>query len=550
MRNPIVSARYLLLGAALAASGCGGGSSNSPAPSPPAAPPPPAPTLDPQYLASAPSPFGANCDGVAPVGTLYTNAEVEPSLAIDPLNANHFVATWQQDRWSSGGSRGILAAVSTDAGHNWTRQVLAFTRCAGGNAGNGGDYERASNAWVSIGPDATVYAAALAFNGAVLQPGSVSAILASRSTDGGASWSAPATLIRDVDNAFNDKVAVTADPVTPHFVYVVWDRLSTANLGPSYMARSSDDGATWEAARLIYDPGTNNQTIDNILVVLPNGMLVDFFVEIDNSFISNNFMPFLALVRSADNGATWSTPIKIADLLSVGTRDPDTSQPIRDSSLVPDVAVGPGGDLYIAWQDSRFSSGARDGIALSRSVDGGLTWSIPVQVNGKASVAAFSPDVYVRSDGTIGVTYYDFRDNTASTANLPTDAWLAYSANATTWSERQTAGPFDLTQAPLSALTNGVNGYFLGDSQGLQSAGTTFVPMFVQTNAGNTNNRTDVFAAPAVSVTSVTATAKRLRTMPADALQRYRASLQWQQRVHTAVTRALRARLPGAPRGS
>src|SRR5712675_2453227 len=86
---------------ALPIAGCGGGSSNSsmmqssPPPSPP--PPPPVPTLDPQYLASAPSPFATGCDGGAVAGTLYANAEVEPSLAVNPLNARNLVASWQED---------------------------------------------------------------------------------------------------------------------------------------------------------------------------------------------------------------------------------------------------------------------------------------------------------------------------------------------------------------------------------------------------------------------------------------------------------------------
>ncbi|MGB8378921.1 MAG: hypothetical protein WCE70_10730, partial [Rhodanobacteraceae bacterium] len=72
--------------------GCGGSSNSSSSAPPPTTPPPPAPppapTLDPQYLASAPSPFANNCDGVAPVGTLYVNAEVEPSLTLDPTDGS------------------------------------------------------------------------------------------------------------------------------------------------------------------------------------------------------------------------------------------------------------------------------------------------------------------------------------------------------------------------------------------------------------------------------------------------------------------------------
>jgi hypothetical protein len=81
---------------------------------------------------------------------------------------------------------------------------------------------------------------------------------------------------------------------------------------------------------------------------------------------------------------------------------------------------------------------------------------------------------------------------TAPAPGLPTDYWLVHChsacANAANWSEAHVAGPFDLETAPFAG------GYGLGDYQGLASFGNTFVPVFIQTNSGNTANRTDVFA--------------------------------------------------------
>ncbi len=290
------------------------------------------------YLASAVSPFTNGCDGVAANGTVYVNAEVEPYVAADPLNSQHLVAVWQEDRWSTGGARGIVAGVSNDGGKNWTRHALPFTRCGGGTPANGGDYERASNPWVTIGPDGTANVVAIAFNGLVLAAGSKSAVLAARSTDGGNTWNATGTLIVDADIAFNDKDAITADPTDAHFVYAVWDRLTSDNVGPTYFARSADGGATWQPARAIYDPGVTNQTISNALVVLPNGTLVTMFLELDATS-ATTFTAHIAVIRSSDGGATWSAPIKVADSLSVGTRDPDTGALIRDSTLIPEIAA-------------------------------------------------------------------------------------------------------------------------------------------------------------------------------------------------------------------
>jgi hypothetical protein len=524
-----------LLGAfLLTAAGCGGGSNSTSMTQPPPPPPPP-PALDPQYRVSATSPFAGNCDGASAGDTFYSNAEVEPTLAINPSNTLKMAAAWQQDRWSSGGARGIVAGASSDGGKTWSQHTLAFSICGGGTPENGGDYERASDPWITAAPDGTLYLTAIAFSGGSLQPGSISAVVASRSTDGGMTWGSAQPLVRDVANHFNDKESITADPVTPHYVYAVWDRLLGETEGPTVFARSTDAGVTWEPIRTIYDPGVNNQTIANLIVVLPNGTLVNLFLEIDAS--GNNFTSTIKIIRSIDNGQTWSLPVSVADDLSVGTRDPDSNMPVRDGSLVPQIAVGPGGTLDVVWQDARFSSGVRDAIALSHSADGGLTWSAPVRVNSVATVAAFTPSVHVRGDGQIGVTYFDFRADTSTAATLLTEYWLARSSDGVQWHESQVAGPFDLTIAPLSAA-DGAAGYFLGDYQALGSANNVFVPLFVQTNDGTLDNRTDVFVAPAVSATNALAVTQA-QAAPSQAV-----TLQFRQRVSDNLKWALRAHLP------
>lgn len=482
--------------AAVILAACGGGSGGGGSVDPPPPSVPPVVTTPTTVRVSQATPFSGGCLSVPSGTTLYANAEAEPHLAIDASNPNHLLAAWQQDRISDGGARGLATAVSIDGGATWsTPQPAPFSQCAGGG------FARASDPWVAVS-GTTAIQIGIAFTGGVLAAGARSGVLVSRSTDGGFTWG-PATALANDDGAqfFNDKESLAIDPTDPRYVYAAWDRLDTTNNGPAVFARSTDGGATWSAPQVIYDPGGGGkQTIGNVAVVAPDGTVFDFFTQLEPSpTVAGGTIGHLALVRSTDKGMTWSTPIRIADLLSVGTRLPSQPQTtVRAGETLGSFAVDPrDGTLYAAWQDSRFSGGANDSIAIAWSPDGGTTWSAPARANPDALVPAFTPTLAVLPGGAVGVTYFDFRQ-TGSSSFQPADLWLAATRDRTSWRETRLAGNFDMRNAPYSS------GLFLGDYHGLTGTGATFIALYARTNNGDTNNRTDVFADRA-SVATVTA---------------------------------------------
>ncbi|SAL82363.1 BNR/Asp-box repeat-containing protein [Caballeronia arvi] len=204
----------------------------------------------------------------------------------------------------------------------------------------------------------------------------------------------------------------------------------------------------------------------------------------------------VAFVKSTDDGATWTKPQIIADLRTVGVTDPrDPNVLLRTGDIIPEPAIDPAtGHLYVVWQDSRFSGGHFDEIVMSTSTDGGNTWSAPIRVNTPKGRAAFNPSIRVNSVGTVGVTYYDFRDLQTGNSSLLTGIWITKSSNGGQsfgGDKQRVAGPFDMKTDPNA------EGLFVGDYQGLDVRGTTFLPFFVQTNPGpGLSNRTDVFFAP------------------------------------------------------
>jgi hypothetical protein len=394
------------------------------------------------------------------------------------------VGTWQQDRWSNGGARGLSVGVSLDGGTTWQPVVIpGLTRCSGGI------FQRASDPWLSFGADGTLHAIALIITQSRSQP---SAMVVSRSLDGGLTWGQTTRLILSTLPFFNDKEIILADPVDADHVYAAWGRLNfSRGRGPAFFTRTTDGGDTWEPARNIHDPGRFNQVLGVDFIKQPDGRLFMFFNEIFNS--SGQMITLLSFKRSDDQGATWDPPspgaFRPMQVRMMSAVDPDLGLVVRDGALLFDVAVDPrNGHLYAVWQDG-FSTGFRwPVILLSVSTDDGASWSTPVRVNGTpqdgppGNRQAFTASVHVAANGMVGVSYYDFRHNDPEEGALA-DHWFTWChpeavdcTRSSRWRDevRVTETSFDLLQAPFA------NGLFLGDYVGLASAGDDFITFFTQ----------------------------------------------------------------------
>jgi hypothetical protein len=438
-------------------------------------------------------PFAACTIGGTPDSVGFPAAEVEPDLAVDPHRPSRLVGAFQQDRWNNGGAKGVGVVYSSDGGRHFTETTMPVSSCAPG----GLNYERASDPWVSIGPDGTVYGSTLAFDANTPR----NTVAATVSYDGGRTWRHQVPLIDDTSlQFFNDKNSVTADPNRPGTAYQVWDRIDGGPDGtllltaPTLLSVTHDFGRTWSSPRVIVATGQFQQTIGNIVVADPTrpGRLYNVYetTTYTDATAETVASASFGVIRSEDFGRTWTAPVTIGPDSSVVDTDPNTGQTLRTGAGLPSVAIDPRtGELYVVFEGTDFTGGGYNQVELVHSTDRGAHWSRPVRVNGVPTVPAFTPTVAVTAEGDVGVTYYDIRTlQPGNTTTLPTSVWLTVSprGGARFGHERQLGAVFDFLQAPRA------HSPFLGDYQGLTASGDRLRALFVTANP-DPGNRSDVW---------------------------------------------------------
>lgn len=407
------------------------------------------------------APIRVNTDLLPPGPVAQPETQAEPYLAVNPANFQNLLAGYQEHRFSNGGARVLNYSVSFDAGRIWTEGMLPQLTHV-----TGGPWERASDPWVAYGPDNRAYFTSLLFN----QSTPHNAIGVSVSTDGGVTWGPPVEVHRSLNN-FNDKEAMTVDthPSSPHLgnAYVAWDINVDRNGGVVaqhlVVARSVDGGETWEKPVKIRKKGTN---IGALPRVGPDGTV---YVVWSGGPLGGPVKK-IRMSKSADGGRTWSKARVVSKMKPAGVPD------IRDGAILVSFDVDrTSGDLYIGWQDRRWTG--VDQATLIYSRDGGETWSAPRRISdGRDDAASFTVSVATARDGSVGISYYSLRNDPA--VRFLVDKYLQVSHDrGETFSPGMlvTFSSFDVRFAAQA------NGFFLGDYVGLAGTDSKFHLLFVAT---------------------------------------------------------------------
>jgi Neuraminidase (sialidase) len=428
-------------------------------------------------VASGPSPFAAGCPGGFHDELKTTGLVVEPAIAVNPNNPRNLIASWKQDISPVYNARDDLVASSLDGGKTWRRTTVpGLTRCTGGSS------DTASDPWVSFGGDGTAYFGGQA--GLVSTEPEAIAIVASRSRDGGRHWSAPVTVAPRQGG--NEQPAITGSPTRPGHAYMTWSNFQL-DVEPPWtntvsFSRTTDRGATWSPPVLVDQAGPFAIDQAPRIQVLPNGTLLAIFARAD--FATGRAT--IQVVRSLDEGRTWLPAIEAGSKQLLDEfRDPETNE-ILPQPGYPSSTVAPDGTVYTTYEHS--TSPTSGAIGVVRSRDGGRTWTT-ITLPG-VSAFAFEPAIAVDRHGTVGVIWYDLRNDRPGDSATTADLWFAHSTDrGATWHQIHVGGPTDLRTAAPGAQNR------FGEYQGLAGLRKGFGAIFGLATPQARNGPTDIFFA-------------------------------------------------------
>jgi hypothetical protein len=264
-------------------------------------------------------------------------AQNEESIAVDPNNPQHVVASQNDYRRGDGG---CYAAYSLNGGTNWNDSTvpMSFTR---GDAHPRQYWQAGGDTSVAWDTRGNAYISCQVFNrgGGVSQnPDQSSAFIVMRSTqNNGASWNFPG---RYSDVFFDpsgtgavleDKqlIAIDDNPSSPYRdrIYITWTEFAADGSAYIYETHSDNYGETFSPQVLVsadngmcpvtYGAGTpngncNENQFSNPFVG-PDGALYVAYNNYTNAVSGDDNRNQVLLAKSTDGGNSFSTPVKASD---------------------------------------------------------------------------------------------------------------------------------------------------------------------------------------------------------------------------------------------
>ena len=289
---------------------------------------------------------------------------------------------------------------------------------------------------------------------------------AAYSTNNGISWST----IYKITTGSQDKNHTFINDVSssPYYgrIYVTWSRFNVSN-PPAVVSYSTNNGVSYSSMINVNTSASGHYSQGVNGAIAPNG---DAYICWGNPISGSPYTgDFIGFAKSTNGGVTWVGNNNVYDCNDIrGTLSQKSGIRVNGFPWMSiDRTSGPrAGWIYIVTGEKNLApAGSDPDIIMHRSSNGGTTWSAGIRVNqdplnnGKIQ---YMPCIRVDEDGGLNVVYYDDRNTSSDSAEV----YVSRSIDGgNTWTDILVSD-HRFKPKPIPGLAGGYQGDYIGITSG------------------------------------------------------------------------------------